>query len=149
MTVVVSLVCSRVRSQVSLALDGELSQLEQAMVARHLEGCAACSTFRDDLTAVTRAMRQAPLAELERPVVLPRLRRARVAAVRGMAVRAGAVAAGIALVLGLGLGLDASSTFRSQTTTARPAYLDSMDLERELIREQMDRDNGTKMQVPA
>jgi predicted anti-sigma-YlaC factor YlaD len=145
--VVLSPVCSRVRSQVSLALDGELSQLERAMNARHLEGCAACRTFRDDLTAVTQAIRQAPLAPLERPVVLPRLRRARVAAVRGMAVRAGAAAAGIALVLGL--GFDASSTFRSQPVTARPAYLDSMDLERELMREQMDRDNGTHMRVPA
>lgn len=146
MTVVVSLVCSRVRSQVSLALDGELSQLEQAMVQRHLEGCAACRAFHDELTAVTSAIRHAPLVPLERPVVLPRPRRARIAAVRGMAVRAGAVAAGIALVLGI--GLDVGSSFRSQPTATRPAYLDSMDLERSLIEQQVDRDNGTHTQIP-
>ena len=36
-------VCARVREQVSLELDGELSQLEQRMLAAHLERCAACA----------------------------------------------------------------------------------------------------------
>ncbi len=63
-----SAACARVRAQVSLALDGELSQLEQALVARHLEGCPACRAYEAGAGTVTRLLRQAPLERLERPV---------------------------------------------------------------------------------
>ena len=131
--------CDRVRSQVSLELDAELSQLEQAMVSRHLERCTDCRTFRDDLVTVTRALRQAPPERLAHPVALPRVGRARAAAARGVAIRVGAVAAGIALVLGVGLddrGL-VSSAFRSEPTS-RPAYLDSPDYETHIIKQVRD-----------
>jgi anti-sigma factor RsiW len=136
MRVILSPVCERVRSQVSLELDGQLSQLEQAMVSRHLERCAGCCTFRDDLVTFTRALRQAPPECLGRPIALPRLGRARTAAFRGAVIRVGAAAAGIALVLGLGLGNRGlvSSTFRSEST-ARPAYLDSPDYEARIIQQ--------------
>ena len=40
-------VCSRVREQVSLELDGELSQLEQRMLGAHLERCGGCAAYAD------------------------------------------------------------------------------------------------------
>ena len=42
-------VCARVREQVSLELDGELSQLEQRMLGAHLERCGACATYAADV----------------------------------------------------------------------------------------------------
>lgn len=70
-----SLVCQRIREQVSLELDGELSQLERRMLSSHLSRCADCGTYADEVTMFTDALRSAPLEALERPVVLRRPRR--------------------------------------------------------------------------
>jgi anti-sigma factor RsiW len=122
--------CDRVRGQVSLELDGEISQLERVMVAAHLRRCDRCRAFRDDVVAITRALREAPLEQLEHPVVLPRRRR-----VSGTAVRVAAAAASIAVALGL--GLNASDFVRSpgldSRATKRPAYLDSADYDLRII----------------
>lgn len=69
-----SAVCERVRAQVSLALDGELSQLERAMVAAHLGRCPACRAYEAGVAAATRLLRQAPLERLQRPVSVRRPR---------------------------------------------------------------------------
>jgi predicted anti-sigma-YlaC factor YlaD len=66
--------CDRVRSQISLELDGELSQLERAMVAAHVARCSGCRAFRSGTTAVTRELRAAPL---ERPPASVPMRRPR------------------------------------------------------------------------
>ena len=52
-----SAACDRVRAQISLELDSELSQLERAMVAAHVVRCAGCRAFRTGVTAVTRYSR--------------------------------------------------------------------------------------------
>jgi predicted anti-sigma-YlaC factor YlaD len=70
-----SLVCDRVRAQISVGLDGELSQLERAMLASHLERCADCRAYEGDVTRFTRALRLAPLEPLSRPVVVQPRRR--------------------------------------------------------------------------
>jgi predicted anti-sigma-YlaC factor YlaD len=57
-------------------LDGELSQLEQRMVASHLARCADCRAFEDDVREFTTEMRAAPLEVLRVPVVVRRARRA-------------------------------------------------------------------------
>lgn len=68
-------VCDRVRSQISLGLDGELSQLERRMVAGHLERCQECLEFERSVTEFTLALRSAPAERPARRLVLPRRRR--------------------------------------------------------------------------
>ena len=64
------LVCERVRGQVSLMLDGELSQLEQRMVAAHLERCADCRDLRAvGLRVHGASCAEAPLESTRVPVV--------------------------------------------------------------------------------
>ena len=59
--------CRRTRELVSLALDGELSELEEARLASHLADCASCREVQADLTGLTTALRAAPLEPLARP----------------------------------------------------------------------------------
>jgi anti-sigma factor RsiW len=67
--------CERVRAQVSLLLDGELSQLERRMVEAHLSRCADCREFQLSVSEFTDELRRAPLELLTRPVALPVSRR--------------------------------------------------------------------------
>jgi anti-sigma factor RsiW len=67
-------VCSRVREQVSLELDGELSQLEQRMLGTHLERCHRCAAYAADVRDVTQRIRNAPRPVMQRPVVVRRRR---------------------------------------------------------------------------
>jgi anti-sigma factor RsiW len=67
-----SLVCDRVRSQVSLGLDGELSQLETRMIAAHLSRCADCAAFEEDVRAFTSELRAAPMEQLAHPIEIVR-----------------------------------------------------------------------------
>jgi predicted anti-sigma-YlaC factor YlaD len=69
-----SLVCERVRGHVSVRLDGELSQLERAMMSSHLERCAACREYELEVSAFTRALRATPLEPMGRPVMIQRRR---------------------------------------------------------------------------
>lgn len=89
--------CERARSWVSLGLDGELSEVEQALLLAHVVRCAACAGFERDADALTRKLREAPL---ERPAVAGMLPRSRSAAMRSLQV--GAAAAVVALAAGLG-----------------------------------------------
>ena len=61
-------------------LDGELSQLEQRMVAAHLERCADCRTFEQRVSDFTHKMREAPLESPRVPVIVRRVRRATLSA---------------------------------------------------------------------
>jgi predicted anti-sigma-YlaC factor YlaD len=69
------LVCERVRGQISVGLDGELSQFERVMIASHLERCAACGTYEAEVRAFTHALREAPLEPIAQSVVIHRRRR--------------------------------------------------------------------------
>ena len=69
------MVCERVRGQVSVLLDGELSQLEQRMVAAHLERCADCRVFEATVRSFTEELRAAPVEAPQRPIVVRRARR--------------------------------------------------------------------------
>jgi anti-sigma factor RsiW len=141
-------ICDRVRGQISLDLDGELSQLERAMVASHVRRCPSCAAFRANATSFTQTLRAAPLEALSRPIEVPSLRRKALAEVRFGAIRVAAAAAGIAVVLSLALGGGAdilgSGTLKS-SPSARSAYLQSMDYERQLIEQQSNRRNGSRM----
>ncbi len=126
-------VCERVRFQVSLRLDGELSQFEQAMLSAHVARCAACRAFQDDLAGITRHVRATPLELLERPIVLPRRRRALARPLQVAAV------AGVVLAVGLGSAIGLLQSGRATQPQldriVRPAYLDSTDYEMSLIRQ--------------
>ena len=118
--------CDRVREQVSLRLDGELSQLEHAFVDRHLERCAGCADYAAELEAVAQLLRSAPLEQPEWTFALPRRRSSTL-----RIVQMGAAAATIAAAVGLG-SLDAFSRARTHSVTPRlhpapTAYLDRSD----------------------
>jgi predicted anti-sigma-YlaC factor YlaD len=88
--------CSATRELVSLELDGELTELDAARLAAHLEGCASCRELKAELGGLTAALRATPLEPLSRPIALPQ--RVRVF-LRPLQV--GAVAATIAVVAGV------------------------------------------------
>jgi hypothetical protein len=92
-----SLSCQRVREQVSLLVDDELSQLERRMLSAHLRRCADCADYADDVTRFTDQLRYAPMEVLERPIVIHRPR-------RHPAIRLQAAVAAAFAVAALGLG---------------------------------------------
>jgi anti-sigma factor RsiW len=86
--------CERARQWASLRIDGELSELEDALLEKHLEACASCSAFATRLTATAEAVRGVPMERpeieyprFERPVLrLPVGRRVGIVAVAAAAV---------------------------------------------------------------
>ena len=101
-------VCSRVREQVSLELDGELSQLEQRMLGAHLERCGGCAAYAADVRDVTERIRNAPHAVLRRPVVVRRHR-----PLTTVRLQVGVAAAFALAALGLGTQLAVSAESQS------------------------------------
>jgi anti-sigma factor RsiW len=85
--------CDRARQWASLRVDGELTELEDALLDRHLEDCPACRSFAARLEATTELVRAEPYerpeidyAPLERrPIRLPVGRRAAIVAVAAAA----------------------------------------------------------------
>lgn len=61
--------CERSRRWISLGLDGETSDLEDAALRRHLERCTACAGLAAEVEGFTELLRKAPLDE---PVAPPR-----------------------------------------------------------------------------
>lgn len=90
------MLCERVRSQISLQLDGELSELERRMMEAHLIRCPDCGAFWSDVAGFTQSLRDAPLEHLQQRVIVQEPRRVSSAWVQS------SVAAAVAIVsLGL------------------------------------------------
>jgi predicted anti-sigma-YlaC factor YlaD len=104
--------CERVRGQVSLELDGELSQLERAMLAAHVLRCADCRGYRGDVQAFTRALRAATL-EAAPPVSVRRYRRSRAATRFQAGVAAAMAFAVVGVVSQMVQGRDEGSSISS------------------------------------
>lgn len=68
-------ICERVRSQLSMLLDAELSALERRLVAVHLARCADCCAFEESIREFTHELRAAPPESPRQPIVLLRSRR--------------------------------------------------------------------------
>jgi anti-sigma factor RsiW len=52
--------CERARQWASLRLDGELSELEEVLLEKHLEGCSACLAFEARMQRTTELVRLTP-----------------------------------------------------------------------------------------
>ena len=100
--------CERAREWASLRLDGELSELERALLDAHTRNCSACAEYVADIGAFTVAIRSAEPERLSQPVVLP-LRRSFAWATR--AVQAGAATAAVlAITAGFSLQIGRNSS---------------------------------------
>ena len=93
--------CERAAQWVSLDLDGELSRLEAAALARHLRRCERCRASSAEIGAFTSLLREAPPVEPARAIVVPApawaKRRARAT------LRGGALALAVAAAVFLGV----------------------------------------------
>ena len=126
-----SAVCERARTYVSLQLDDELSQLEEAMLHAHVARCEPCRAYAVEVAAATRELRGAKQEQLERPIALPRRQRVSFGTVQVAAAAAVALAAvGVGGLLG---GVGADGTHRAAAAGARPAYLKSPEYELRLL----------------
>lgn len=111
--------CDRAREAASACLDGELSELEVAQLAAHRRACPACDVFAIQLAALTTSLRQAPLVEPSRPLVLGRLRRpARLLPLRAAAGLA-AAAAVLSFVAGQAIRPSGHASATAVTTAAQ------------------------------
>lgn len=70
--------CDRAREWTSLRLDGELSEIEGALLEAHLARCEGCRSFAAAVSAFTADLRRSPLEACGRPVTLPARGRATV-----------------------------------------------------------------------
>lgn len=122
--------CERAREWVSLELDGELSELEHALLRAHLERCEPCAAAARHVRAFTAALRAAPL---ERPVAVPALPRRRRPAVRVLHV--GAAAAAVAAAVGLGSLAGSLSSSKPQRASLAAAIAETQQpyLEQRLL----------------
>jgi predicted anti-sigma-YlaC factor YlaD len=85
--------CDRIRGWVSAELDGELSELETALLQSHLRDCGACRAFSAEASTFTAALRAAPAELPTAPVRVLRRRRALLQPLRVPAVAALALSA--------------------------------------------------------
>jgi predicted anti-sigma-YlaC factor YlaD len=127
--------CERATQWISLDLDGELSQLEQAALARHLLSCARCQAVRTQVSSFTRMLREAPLIVLEREpaYVSPGRIRARVARRAGVSLAFASLAAaavfGGLVLSGSSVGLGSALSFQSVEQQQRFAAIEVRRLE--------------------
>jgi anti-sigma factor RsiW len=70
-----AMLCDRTREWAALRLDTELSEVETAIMASHLDRCEECRVFAADVAAITRELRSAPLEPLARAIELGAARR--------------------------------------------------------------------------
>ena len=108
------MLCERARGWASLALDGELSEFERALMTAHVERCAECARFAEELRGFTDELRAAERASLPRSVELPVRRRS-----LARTVQVGAAAAVLAVAVGLGGLLASSPAPTAKNTPAR------------------------------
>ncbi len=121
-----SVSCSRVRAQVSLQLDDELSQLERRMVSAHLERCHDCSLYAEEVEEFTLALRAAPMVSLDRAIVVTRPRRLSILRMQaGVAAVLAVVAVGLASQVTPSSSSDATESEWSVTVTRFPTAVET------------------------
>ena len=130
--------CDRAREWASLRVDGELSELENALLDSHLFRCDGCRGFVREAEAVATALRSVALEPAPAPVVLELpVRSGRRVPLRVLrtAVATGLVLAAAALGSALGVaGRSGRATTSAIRHTAMVAMADSPDNLRALRR---------------
>lgn len=114
--------CERARAWVSLRLDGELSELEEALLASHLERCSACREYDGIVSSAVLTLRAQTPEQVSHPVSVPGRRRTFLAPA-GLA----RIAAVAAAVVGLTTILSTQSTHRPAATAPAPASVSVID----------------------
>jgi predicted anti-sigma-YlaC factor YlaD len=114
-----SIVCERVRGQISLRLDGELSELESRMLESHVARCGECAAYEADVVSLTAWLREAPLEPLEHPIVLRKpSRRVSVAQMQvGVAAALAVAVLGVVAQLGPGQSVEPASASPTRYAT--------------------------------
>ena len=80
-----------------MRLDGELSELEGALLDRHLESCPACLAFDARLRSAARTLRLTQAESPAHPIAIPSQPRRRMPVPSGRRVAVVAIAAALAL----------------------------------------------------
>jgi anti-sigma factor RsiW len=129
--------CERARTQLSARFDGELNELEDTELRRHLAVCSSCSAYEAEVGSFSRMLRTAPLVEPEFPIFVPRTRRFAARVQVGAAAAAVVATVVFASLSGALKGRELASPvhFLNASAAPRPAYLDSTSYEQRLIRE--------------
>jgi len=126
--------CDRARHWVSLRVDGELSQLESALLDAHLASCRPCGEFVRDVQAQTMLLRT---ASLQRAPEIGQLRRAERRIAPLVASLAAAAALVVAMLLGGALRVHALVGGSSLKPTAMIGAAETTNAFRDLRREQL------------
>ena len=130
--------CEHAREQVSLQLDGELSEFEQIALAAHLQSCAGCRAYASAVGQVGARLRSAALEQPDFPVVLPQrlriripVRAAQVAAAAAVAIVVGLSSAGLSLTNGghQSLSLRAAKAFPDRGPNLKPVRTSQVTIE--------------------
>jgi predicted anti-sigma-YlaC factor YlaD len=119
--------CDRARAWVSMRLDDEISELEEALLDAHLRRCAACSEFEASVRGAVFTLRAQPLEQVKHPVVIIGRRRLpmRRSAIASVAAVAAAVV-GVTTVLSTQAPQSPSTQTPAQLTSS--ATPDDQDL---------------------
>ena len=126
--------CDRARHWASLRLDGELSELEAALLDAHLDRCPGCRAFAEEADGIVGALRAVALEPLQAPVVIPLRHRPRRVRALQTAVAVVLVLAAAALGSLLGVANRDSQSAAPTRHVAMIASADSPDTLRKLRR---------------
>jgi predicted anti-sigma-YlaC factor YlaD len=101
--------CTRAREAASARLDDELSEHEAAALEAHLDGCAECRAYADEIAQLAHHLRFAALEQVPAPVFVPSRRRPLVSVQVAAAALLVVVATGSSFAVGRLLGSHGSA----------------------------------------